>query len=307
MKHKGTFLAILMAFVFSAMGFCEVLGNTEEYSLCDVDTVAGTYIPDNLLTIFNTLTDIGDDEMTADLRLRILSIGKVETGWKNTVSKPNKNGSYDIGYLQLNSFNLKNKKFMEQFGPKFCEVYDSSDLTRTAFVTCIKYYKSLYSVYGENAYYCYNAGERRYLRGKVPPSTKSYVKKINAAFEDFVDEVRTASAERVKREKEQAEFDEYISTMQNSMWIPIEEDEDDDPIPYNFMIIKLIYFYYRPNDYISVCRDLVCGTKVLNTEYEYVGLRKLKNGDGLVSVFKHVPTSKLYGFKAITASVRTIA
>ena len=305
---RGTLLAVLMACFLPAIGYCYFLGeNAGEITLCDVDSVAGTYIPDDLQNVFNSLTDMGDEMTTADLRLRILAIGKVETGWNNTISKPNKNGSYDIGYLQLNSFNLKNAKFMEQFGPTFMEVYDRSNLTRIAFVTCIKYYKTLYSVYGEDAYYCYNAGEKRYLKGKVPPSTKSYVKKITKAFEDIVEEVKATADERVKREAAQAEFDEYFATMQNSMWIPVEEEEEEETpqLPFGFMIIKLVY--KRPIDFMAVCKNLVCGYHVVNNEYVYIGLRKLKNGDGLVSVFKHVPSEKFIGFKTVSVKAKTTA
>lgn len=305
---RKTILAILMAAILPAIGYCYLPGEkTEGISLCDVDSVAGTYIPEDLHGVFNSLTDMGDDEITADLRMRILAIGKVETGWKNVTSKPNPNGSYDIGYLQLNSFNLKNEKFMEQFGPTFVEVYDKSNLTRTAFVTCIKYYKKLFTVYGENAYYCYNAGERRYLRGEVSPSTKTYVKKINVAFNDLLEEVKVVAEERVKREIEQVEFDEYFATMQNSMWVPVEEDKEEEipQVPFDFIIIKLVY--KRLLDVIVVCnRFLVCGYNVANNGYEYVGIRKLKKRRRTRLRFKHIPSDKLIGFKTVNV-IKTTA
>ena len=171
----------------------------DEVALIDINTVVRQYVPSKYVKAFNQATICEDGELaTANMRLQILAIGYYESGWTKTIcDKPNRDGSLDIGYLQLNSKNIKNEWFMERFGPD----YETSDELECYLVTCINLYKALYSLYGEDAVYAYNAGETRYLRYKsgkssLPKSTFTYKKWVSKYTKDIFEEMCQAKVER---------------------------------------------------------------------------------------------------------------
>ena len=101
-----------------------------------------------------------------DLGLELLAIGDKESQWslKGLVSKNvNKDGSIDVGPLQLNSNNLKNKWFLELFAP---EKYESMEANNFYMVTCINYFACLKNEYSsiEKALKVYNGGPRAIRR-----------------------------------------------------------------------------------------------------------------------------------------------
>lgn len=173
----------------------------DEVSFIDIDTVVRKYVPSKYVKAFNQATICEDGELaTANMRLQILAIGYYESGWIKTIcNKPNRDGSLDIGYLQLNSKNIENSWFMERFGPN----YETSDELELYLVTCINLYKALYSLYGEDAVYAYNAGESRYLKyksGKIslPKSTSTYKKWVSKYTKDIFEEMCRAKTNREK-------------------------------------------------------------------------------------------------------------
>ena len=175
------------------------IDNFDEVTKIDINTVVRQYVPAKYVKAFNVATMCENDELaTANMRLQILAIGYHESGWTKTIcDKPNKDGSLDIGYLQLNSKNIKNKWFMEKFGPD----YETSDDLERYLITCINLYKALYSLYGEDAVYAYNAGETRYLRyrsGKssLPKTTFTYKRWISKYTKDIFNEMCQAKSDR---------------------------------------------------------------------------------------------------------------
>ena len=108
-------------------------------------------IPKNFANAFlyNTKGD-------SHLRLEFYSLMVHESGnFKYYVHK-NQNGSYDYGPSQLNSYNIKNKKFMKAFTPK-----DRTYIETTYclyMVISINYYRSLRNELGDYALYAYNGG-----------------------------------------------------------------------------------------------------------------------------------------------------
>ena len=171
----------------------------DEVTSIDINTVVRQYVPSKYVKAFNKATICEDGELaTANMRLQILAIGYHESGWTKTIcDKPNRDGSLDIGYLQLNSKNIKNEWFMERFGPD----YETSDELELYLVTCINLYKALYSLYGEDAVYAYNAGETRYLKYKsgkssLPKSTFTYKKCISKYTKDIFEEMCQAKTDR---------------------------------------------------------------------------------------------------------------
>ena len=175
------------------------IDNFNEVTKIDINKVVRQYVPSKYVKAFNNATIYEGDELaTANMRLQILAIGYYESGWVKTIcDKPNKDGSLDIGYLQLNSKNIKNKWFMERFGPD----YVTSDELECYLVTCINLYKALYSLYGEDAVYAYNAGETRYLKyksgkGTLPSSTFVYKKWVSKYTKDIFNEMCQAKTDR---------------------------------------------------------------------------------------------------------------
>jgi soluble lytic murein transglycosylase-like protein len=47
----------------------------------------------------------------------VCAIGQVESGWKNVIGKKNSNGTYDFGYMQVNSVHRKSNPY-ELLNPK---------------------------------------------------------------------------------------------------------------------------------------------------------------------------------------------
>ncbi len=193
----------------------------DEVTSIDINTVVRQYVPSKYVKAFNRATICEDGDLaTANMRLQILAIGYYESGWTKTIcDKPNKDGSLDIGYLQLNSKNINNAWFMERFGPN----YETSDELELYLVTCINLYKALYSLYGEDAVYAYNAGETRYLKyvsGKssLPKSTFTYKKRVSKYTRDIFEEMRQAKADR----------EEIIINLKNTIYnIKIKKQHDD--------------------------------------------------------------------------------
>lgn len=202
--NKKVWLVASILFVMMIGNACATknnfksIDNFDEVTKIDINTVVRQYVPAKYVRAFNMATICEDELATANMRLQILAIGYYESGWTKTVcDKPNKDGSLDIGYLQLNSKNIKNKWFMERFGPN----YKTSDDLECYLITCINLYKALYSLYGEDAVYAYNAGETRYLRYKsgkssLPKTTFTYKKWVSKYTKDIFNEMCQAKITR---------------------------------------------------------------------------------------------------------------
>ena len=202
---KKVWLVVMILFVmtigntYAAKSSFKSIDNFNEVTKIDINTVVRQYVPSKYVKAFNEATIYEGDELaTANIRLQILAIGYYESGWVKTIcDKPNRDGSLDIGYLQLNSKNIKNKWFMQKFGPD----YTTSDELECYLVTCINLYKALYSLYGEDAVYAYNAGETRYLKyksgkGTLPRSTFLYKKCVSKYTTDIFNEMCQAKTDR---------------------------------------------------------------------------------------------------------------
>lgn len=203
--NKKVWLVVAILFVmtignvYAAKSSFKGIDNFNEVTKIDINTVVRQYVPSKYVKAFNEATIYEGDELaTANIRLQILAIGYYESGWVKTIcDKPNRDGSLDIGYLQLNSKNIKNKWFMQKFGPD----YTTSDELECYLVTCINLYKALYSLYGEDAVYAYNAGETRYLKyksgkGTLPRSTFLYKKCVSKYTKDIFNEMCQAKTDR---------------------------------------------------------------------------------------------------------------
>lgn len=102
-------------------------------------------------------------------------------GWKYFIShKPNKDGSIDHSPFQLNSNNIKNKKFMALYAPK-----DRSRITSLYtlyMVTAINYFVDYCiptSRHGyDGALAMYNSNPNNYFNGTIPDRTWLYVYKV---------------------------------------------------------------------------------------------------------------------------------
>ena len=214
--------------------FDDALRYDNDVIIDDVYNVAEKYIPKDLINVFKEYTNMDDEEETKFFAIQILSIGYWESGWKITKSKPNKDGSYDIGYMMLNTKNIENKRFMQIYGP---EEDVSTDLEKYLIV-CINFYKELYGRYKYNAIYAYNCGEGRYINRKIPKSTYIYKQRVKECIDKFNIEIKKESEERIRKENFLKTFTKiipkfiiYNNTLNNK--------------PYNKCNRKITIFYIK--------------------------------------------------------------
>lgn len=125
-----------------------------------------------------------------DLRPDILAIMKWESGdfRRSGYGPKNKNGSYDYGFMQINSYNLKNKWFVQKYGPKDRKyIRNFHDET---IVMGINYYKEMHELYGENAFACYNGGPKadRILRSGENANSR-FVKNVST-YQRYVSSIK---------------------------------------------------------------------------------------------------------------------
>lgn len=183
----------------------ETITGYEDVSYEDIKCVAKRYVPSKYQSAFFTFTECETEDETKDLMIQILATGYWESGWKVLRSSENKNGTYDLGYLALNTANINNTSFMDNFGLKD-ESYVLVDDVELYLIVCINFYKYLYSQYGADASYCYNCGEGKYINLKIPNSTYRYVRRINECVEKFIYESNAVAKARIERERELEQF-----------------------------------------------------------------------------------------------------
>lgn len=169
----------------------------------DFDMVLRKYVPEKYLGAFMYYTEGKSDNDTLNLRIQILALGSLETGWKPLVSRANKNGSVDKGYLQLNSYNINDDWFMYRFGPNEKDLYkyNINDEEELYLITCINFYKALRKLYGDDAAYCYNCGETRYRRGQIPKASYNYKKNMATYVTKIISEINDIKEKRIELEK----------------------------------------------------------------------------------------------------------
>ena len=102
-------------------------------------------------------------------------IQKESTWYPRAKSPKNANGSRDYGLMQLSSSNFE--LFTWKYKPRYCyttmDVYDNVDAG-------VQYLRDQYKQFGswEAALAAYNCGPGRYKTGKIPESTKIYVRDV---------------------------------------------------------------------------------------------------------------------------------
>jgi hypothetical protein len=112
-----------------------------------------THIPEEYYNAF-----IYNTRNNPEVRLSFYSLMVHESGnFKGFVNK-NKNGSYDYGPSQLNSYNINNPNFMKVFAPKDMTYINTKYCYYM--VTSINYYIALTKEWGDYAFYAYNGGPR---------------------------------------------------------------------------------------------------------------------------------------------------
>lgn len=187
----------LWAIVSTDVLFDDKLKYDDNVNINDVYNVAEKYIPKDLINAFKEYTTMDNEEETKFFAIQILSIGYWESGWKITKSKSNKDGSYDIGYMMLNTKNIANERFMRIYGP---DEAVSTDLEKYLIV-CINFYKELYGRYNCDATYAYNCGEGRYINNRIPKSTYIYKQRVKECVDKFNIEIKKESENRIREEK----------------------------------------------------------------------------------------------------------
>ena len=246
----------------------------KDVEINDVYTVASKYVPKELFDSFKEYTMMDSEKETMLFCIQILSIGYWESGWKVTRSKQNRDGSYDVGYMMLNTKNIDNQRFMDIYGPSGVE--DVSNEFETYLIVCINFYKDLYSRYKSDAVYAYNCGEGRYLNNKIPESTYLYKLRVKECIDKFNIEVNRASEERKKKEALLTEIDKMFR--KTIVYLDFEIDHIDTPI-IGFQT-KVIFFegrqlfFKEEEDHFQ--RIYRIGNEE-NSDYIYIG--RIKKGE----------------------------
>jgi hypothetical protein len=142
-------------------------------------------VPEKYVDAFMFYSEEASRDYTNTIRIYLLGLGQMESEWTRTRSyNKNRDGTYDWGYLMLNDGNIKDKYFMRVFGP--LDEYKAKDNIELWLITCIRYFKYLYSRYGCDALYAYNAGERAYIQNRIPDITYRYKYRISLYVSDIL-------------------------------------------------------------------------------------------------------------------------
>lgn len=117
-------------------------------------------------------------------RILLLAQAEIESGWIVMETKPNNNGSVDLGPLGLNSNNVKDKWFINKFWPFELEE-DVKEINIMYMVACINFFKSLMCEFEtpEKVLIAYNAGPGAARTGRIPARTKLYIKWVSESFQ----------------------------------------------------------------------------------------------------------------------------
>lgn len=277
------------SFDFSIKGSYEHVEN-------DLQSIVETMVPRKYVDTFNHYTSMPTLEDTINLRIHILAIGQIESEWTPAVSDINENGSYDIGYLQLNSYNLKDDLFLWKFSPKKSDGfnYNASDDMERYMIMCIKLYKALYKSYGNEACYCYNGGEGRYLNDKIPASTYGYQRRMSKEITNIVDELEEKANSHVKIElaeslKKISTFNldilaEYVINRQSEKRIDLGLQYQSFNKPQDMLFDKKRVFAIQSAIYSTRLQ--------VNKNYVFIG-DYVKNTGAVAPVFLHRPSGKI--------------
>lgn len=280
--------------VFDSFDFS--IKGSHEHVENDLQSIVETMVPRKYVNTFNHYTTMPTLEDTINLRIHILAIGQIESEWTPAVSGINENGSYDIGYLQLNSYNLKNDLFLWKFSPKESDGfnYDTSDNMERYMIMCIKLYKSLYKSYGNDACYCYNGGEGRYLNNKIPTSTYGYQRRMSKEITIIVDKLEEKANIHVKLEL--AENLKKIGTFNLDYLAKLVLNKCST----TRLDLGLQYqSFNKPQDMlfdkrrVFAIQNAIYSTRLqVNKNYVFVG-DYMKNTGAIAPVFLHRPSGKI--------------
>lgn len=216
------------------------------YSSDDVVSIVKRTVPYSVQKTFIEYTKTDDQYLTDTIRMNLLAIGKKESDWTATrSSKKNRDGTYDYGYLMLNENNISDPTFKKYFFPE-TEKYVRTN-NQLYLAVCINYYKYLYNQYGCDASYAYNAGERAYIRGKLPKSTVVYKKDIKENLDMYI-------AELYKMQSDRNELKQYLETKRN---LAIQELEKLSPLKLIKSSKVCQYFEYKFPKLIRNSKNIV--------------------------------------------------
>ncbi len=133
-----------------------------------------TVVPEEFLDLFYSATyyDI-------ESGIELLGLAQHESQWRYFRGSKNNDGSFDHGPLMLNSNNIANENFMNQFYPQDVSLIE--DNNHLYMVICINYYYSLKTKMGGAVWYAlqiYNGGPRVLT---IPHSSRLYKQTSNYA------------------------------------------------------------------------------------------------------------------------------
>lgn len=186
------------------------------FNSTDVEVLVSKIVPEEVKEAFLYYTASENEIKQNTWRLQLLAAGHVESEWTATRSHyANANGSYDYGYLMLNENNFTNQIFLDYYVPTLDDGFVLTDKQEWYVITCINFYKDLYSRYDCDAWYCYNAGEKRYINRNLPSRTLKYKKDIADVLTEYLTEVYAIASARIEKEKEYERFITYISNPNN--------------------------------------------------------------------------------------------
>ena len=202
---KKNIITLLLLSLISSFSFASnnafqelVIG---KYHSDDIITIINETVPEDVREAFIVCTEDDNILYRDTLRMYLLAIGQKESEWKYTRShRANNNGTYDVGYLMLNENNILDPTFVRNFIPKPSDDYIPSNKQEFYLITCINFYKYLYNKYDCDASYAYNAGERRYIEGRIPSSTLKYKRDISLYLDEYIDRLYSMNDDRVERE-----------------------------------------------------------------------------------------------------------
>jgi hypothetical protein len=208
-------------------------------------------VPDKYIDAFMYYSEFDDEAKTQTIRIYLLGIGRHESGWVKIKSDgKNLDGTYDWGYLMLNEGNIRSKRFMRLFGPK--EELKAQDDIELWLITCVRYFIYLYDLYGCDALYAYNAGERAYLSNAIPDGSYRYKYSVKEHTLDVLTQLYSiAESNRIKRSRDKFEREIELFEKEKNMWKNMSKklEQEFSPFytcPMSFSLIDTVELLYDP-------------------------------------------------------------
>lgn len=183
-----------------------------------------------------------------------IAVGQQESSWRYMRSiKTNNNGSFDIGPMGVNSYNLLSNDYKLKYHPKDNEVLNPDDKMCVLMVTGMKQLQGYYRLIGSDTPKAYNGGIGAYNRKEVPAASERYqvsvynkLDKVKATIEKYVIKRRIEYYNEQIEIMKQREIFKRNNIIKTITEIPKEDPSNIHSYRKNILVEKLFTLPEKP-------------------------------------------------------------